>query len=66
MNNDSIGWLTTVPASDGNFKLHLGYATIEEIMQAIEICKEQEKSKSKIKALERELRRRKKNEQSKD
>lgn len=66
MNSDNIGWLTTVPASDENFKLHLDYATVEEIKQAIEICKEQEKSKSKIIALERELRKRKKNEQRKD
>lgn len=66
MNSNNIGWLTTVPSSDGNFKLHLGYATIEEIIQAIDICKGQEKSKSKITTLERELRRRKKNEQSKD
>lgn len=58
MSNDNVSWLTTVPASDGNFKLHLGYATIDEINKAIEICKEQEKSKSKITALERELRRR--------
>lgn len=66
MNSDNIGWLTTVPASDGNFKCHLHTATIDEIKHTIEICKEQEKSKSKITALERELRRRKKNEQGKD
>lgn len=66
MNSDNIGWLTTIPASDGNFKMHLDYATVEEIKQAIEILEKQEKSKSKIIALERELRRRKKNEQSKD
>ena len=48
-------------SSDGNFKLHLGYATVKEIKQTVDICKEQEKSKSKITALERELRRRAKN-----
>lgn len=62
--SDNIGWLTTVPVSDGNFKLHLGYATIDEIKQAIEICTEQEKSKSKIAALERELRRREKHDRN--
>lgn len=62
MSSDNVSWLTTVPASDGNFKLHLGYATIEEIKQAIEICKNQEKSKSKTTALERELKRRTKDE----
>lgn len=64
MSSDNVSWLTTVPASDGNFKLHLGYATIEEIEQAIEICRKQEKSKSKITALERELKRRKQNDRS--
>lgn len=58
MNSDNISWLTTVPASDCNFKLHLGYATVEEIEQALDICRKQEKSKSKITALERELKRR--------
>lgn len=66
MSSDNVSWITTVPASDCNFKLHLGYATVEEIKQAIEICKEQEKGKSKITALERELRRRAKDEQSED
>lgn len=66
MNSNNVSWLTTVPVSDGNFKLHLGHATVEEIEQAIEICKKQEKCKSKITALERELKRRSKDEQSKD
>lgn len=60
MSSDNVSWLTTVPASDGNFKLHLGYATIDEINQAIEICRGNGNSKPKITALERELRRRSK------
>lgn len=64
MNNENIKWLTTVPASDCNFKSHLKAATVEEIKQAIEICKEQEKGKSKITALERELKRRAKHDRN--
>lgn len=32
--NDNIGWLTTVPASDGNFVSHLKRATEDEIKKA--------------------------------
>ncbi len=57
--SDNIGWLTTVPATDGNFKLHLGYATVEEIKESICILRKCEKGNiSRIKALERELRKR--------
>lgn len=58
--NDNIGWLTTVPATDMNFKLHLGYATVEEIKQSFSILtgKGENGNISRIKALERELRKR--------
>ena len=57
---DNINWLTTVPATDMNFKLHLGYATVEEIKQSISILtgKGEKGNVSRIKALERELRKR--------
>lgn len=57
---DNIGWLTTVPATDMNFKLHLGYATVEEIKESISVLigKGEKGNISRIKALERELRKR--------
>ena len=66
MNSDNIGWLTTVPASDCNFKVRLQTATVEEIKIAISMLDGVKGNKVKTAALERELRRRKKNEQSKD
>lgn len=58
---NNIGWLTTVPATDMNFKLHLGYATVEEIKESISILtgKGEKRNVSRIKALEMELRKRK-------
>lgn len=58
--SDNIGWLTTVPATDMNFKLHLGYATVEEIKESISILtgKGEKGNVSRINALERELRKR--------
>lgn len=60
--NVNIRWLTTVPATDGNFKSHLKSATTEEIKEALSILKTncQKGCVSKISALSRELRRREK------
>lgn len=33
--NENIKWLTSVPATDGNFKCHLKAATTEEIKEAL-------------------------------
>lgn len=60
--NVNIRWLTTVPATDGNFKSHLKAATAEEIKEALSILKAsgQKGCVSKISALSRELRKREK------
>lgn len=59
--SDNIKWLTTVPDTDGNFKIHLKSATTEEIKEALSILKANGEKGciSKISALSRELRRRK-------
>lgn len=59
--NENIRWLTTVPATDGNFKSHLKSATAEEVKEALSILKAngEKGCVSKISALSRELRRRK-------
>lgn len=59
--NENIKWLTSVPATDGNFKCHLKAATTEEIEETLSILKAngEKGCVSKISALSRELRRRK-------
>lgn len=61
---DNVGCLTVVPADDGNFKCALGYATDEELNQALQILKKElsqgAKNKSRISACERELKKRNK------
>lgn len=61
--SDNIKWLTSVPATDGNFKNHLKAATTEEIEEALSILKANSEKGcvSKISALSRELRKRNKN-----
>lgn len=68
MSSDNVSWLTTVPASDGNFKSHLQSATVEEIHQALHIMtgKGKKGNPTRIAECSKELRRRTKNEQSKD
>lgn len=39
MESDNIKWLTSVPATDINFKIHLKEATTEEIKEALSILK---------------------------
>lgn len=66
MMSNNISWLTTVPANDQNFKDHLKAATKDEIETAIGILQSQRRivsgvpigNKTKIVALERELRKR--------
>lgn len=62
---DNVNCLITVPADDGNFKASLGYATDDELTQALSILNEQltqgHKHKSRIAACERELRWRERN-----
>lgn len=59
---DNIKWLTTVPASDGNFISHLKSATEDEIKEAVSIMTGAgtKGNASRIAACSRELRRRKK------
>lgn len=58
MDNDNIKWLTTVPATDTNFISHLHMATDEEIEWAINRMLGKKGNASRIKALQRELRKR--------
>lgn len=58
MDNDNINWLTTVPLTDGNFISHLHMATDEEIEWAINRTLGKKRNASRIKALQRELRKR--------
>lgn len=60
MNEGNIKWLTTVPASDGNFKSHLQTATVDEIKEALSVMtgKGEKGNASRIAALSRELRKR--------
>lgn len=60
----NVGWLTTVPAGDCNFKGHLQTATVEEIKTAISMLDGKKGSVTKITALERELRRREKHDRN--
>lgn len=57
---DNVSWITTVPATDMNFKNHLKYATVEEINEALSIMSGEGKkgNVSRIAALSRELRKR--------
>lgn len=59
--SENIKWLTSVPATDINFKIHLKEATTEEIKEALSMLKANGENGcvSKISALSRELRRRK-------
>lgn len=61
MSSDNIKWLTSVPATDENFKHRLKTATTEEIKETLSILKAsgEKGCVSKISALSRELRRRK-------
>lgn len=58
MDNENIKWLTTVPATDMNFRSHLHMATDEEIEWAINRMLGKKGNASRIKALQRELRKR--------
>ena len=57
---NNVSWLTTVPATDVNFKDRLQYATVEEIKESLSVLagKEEKGNKSRIAALSRELRKR--------
>lgn len=60
--NDNVSWLTTVPASDCNFRSHLQTAAVDEIKEALSIItgKGERGNASMIAALSRELRKREK------
>lgn len=64
MNSENVKWLTSVPATDGNFKCHLKAATTEEIKEALSKLKAsgEKGCVSRISALSRELRKREKEE----
>lgn len=58
----NVNWLTIVPASDLNFKKHLKDATVDEITEALSIIADEGRkgNVTRIAALERELRKREK------
>lgn len=60
MDNENIKWLTTVPATDINFRSHLHIATDEEIEWSITLIKRKRErgNATRIRALQRELRKR--------
>lgn len=61
MKNDNVKWLTSAPPNDMNFVLHLQYASENEIMEAISaVEKSGGKNKTKLSALNRELKKRQK------
>ncbi len=54
-----VNCLITVPSTDGNFICHLGYASAEQLKEAISIMESNGgKNKSRIAACRRELRKR--------
>lgn len=58
MDNENIKRITTVPLTGGNFISHLHMATDEEIEWAINRMLGKKGNASRIKALQRELRKR--------
>lgn len=63
---NQVRTLCTLPAADLNYKLELKRSSIEEIREAVETMKLGGKHKGRISACERELKKREKDEQSKD
>lgn len=57
--DNNISWLMTTPSGDCNFKCALARSTDEEIKETISKIDGKKGTKTKIAALERELRRRK-------
>lgn len=51
-------WLINCPASDGNFKSHLKEASVTDLKAALTAVKGVSGSKTKIKVLEAEIKRR--------
>ena len=47
--NNNVSWLVTCPSNDCNFKLHLEYASAEEVREALEIITGQRNTKTKEK-----------------
>lgn len=58
MDNENTKWLTTVPATDINFISHLHMSVDEEIEWAIIRMNKKKRNASRIKALQKELRKR--------
>ena len=55
--NNNVSWLVTCPSNDGNFKIHLEYASAEEVREALEIITGQHNTKTKEKILRAALKR---------
>ena len=59
--NNNVNWLVTCPSNDGNFKLHLEYASAEEVREALHMIIGQHNTKTKEKILCAALKRKGKN-----
>ena len=55
--NNNVSWLVMCPSNDGNFKNHLGYASAEEVREALEIITGQYNTKTKETILRAALKR---------
>lgn len=60
----NVSWLTTVPAGDMNFKIHLRTAADSEIREALSIMEGKRGNATRVAACERELRKRWKGKQA--
>jgi len=58
IDTSTVKWLANTPASDLNFKSALKRANAEEIREAIAIVETRRETKTKLKALNTELRKR--------
>jgi hypothetical protein len=54
---EHLSWLTSVPATDGNFLSHLKEANLETIFEAIKIVEKKDLQMTKLKKLKAELKR---------
>ncbi|MGN0787102.1 MAG: hypothetical protein ACI4OB_06890 [Christensenellales bacterium] len=55
--NNNANWLVTCPSNDANFKIHLEYASAEEVREALVIITGQHNTKTKEKMLRAALKR---------
>ncbi len=57
---EHLSWLTSVPATDGNFLSHLKQANAETIFEVIKIVEKKDLQMTKLKKLKAELKKKEK------